>query len=164
MAVGSRSQGGWIGYHRAHDRAGWLTGGTGQAARADRTDGPARARRAFSLLEAIIATTVLAVAMVIVMESLSTGLSASVDTGREAAAHDLAADRLNRVACDAKSAESGETSVGGVGYLWRVEEGDQPGAGLRRILCTVTWQRMGRKREVKLQRIVSARRKEDVDS
>jgi hypothetical protein len=105
----------------------------------------------------LVAAVVLAVGLVIVTESISTGLTAAARTERRLVARRLAADRLNRAAAEDGPAlpRQGQTRFTGVAYSWRVLEGP-PRDGLRHLLCTVRWRTRGRQRTVTLERVVPA--------
>jgi len=125
---------------------------------------PARAdgarRRGFSLLEMLVAAVVLAVGLVIVTESISSGVSAAARTERRFFAGQLAADRLNRAASGEYAAlpQEGETRAAGVRYRWEVEQAPWQGRiGLLR--CTVRWESRGREQTATLSRFVSPARR-----
>ena len=116
---------------------------------------PARTKRkaGFSLLEMLVASAVLAVGLVIVTESISSGLTVSTGVDRELFARQLAADRLNRAAAGeyAPLPRAGRVSSGGVQYYWRVQAGGQQ-RGLRSALCVIRWTTRGRRQTVTLSR------------
>lgn len=125
---------------------------------------PARPRRSglpgrtgFSLLEMLVASVVLAVGLVIVTESISSGLTASTRVDRQLFAGQLAADRLNRAAAGEYSAlpQEGKSPLGGVEYHWRLQERRHEG-GLRSLLCSVRWTSRGRQQTVTLGRQLPA--------
>jgi len=115
--------------------------------------------RAFSLLELVVASVILAAGLVVVLESVSSGIEASGRTDREAIAHWMAADRLNRAAVGESSDLSAEHTerMRGTEYRWRVEElTSGGGANGRTLRCTVQWRVRDERREVVLERRVSA--------
>lgn len=116
-------------------------------------------RAGFSLLEMLVASVVLAVGLVIVTETISSGLGASTRVERELLAGRLAADRLNRAAAGEYSAlpQEGKSRFGGVEYRWRLQEGRHEG-GLRSLLCSVRWTSRGRQQIVTLDRQLPAGR------
>ena len=116
-------------------------------------------RAGFSLLEMLGASVVLAVGLVIVTESVSSGLTASTRVDRQLFAGQLAADRLNRAAAGEYSAlpQEGKNPLGGVEYHWRLQEGRHEG-GLRSVLCSVRWTSRGRQQIVTLDRQLPAGR------
>ncbi len=112
-----------------------------------------RARAGFSLLELLVAAVVLAVGLVIVTESLSSGLTASAGVDRRLFAGQLAADRLSRAAAGEYPSfpQEGQSRQGGVEYHWELREGQRQGV-LRSVLCSVAWVSRGRREMLTLSR------------
>jgi len=120
---------------------------------------PLHGAGAFSLLEMVVASVILAAGLVVVLESVSSGLEASGRTDREAIAHRIAADRLNRAAAGESPDLGAEHSLSrrGTEYRWHVEEiASSGGPGGRALRCTVQWRARNERRRVVLERRVPA--------
>ena len=107
----------------------------------------------FSLLEMLVAAGVLAVALVIVMESISFALTAASRTDRDQTAYRIASDRLNRAAAGHGPVppEQGQTTFAGVRYDWRVQPVSAE-SGMRSVQCAVRWLSGGRQQAIALDR------------
>jgi len=121
------------------------------------TRGAPRTSSGFSLLEILVAAVVLSAALVIVLDSISSGQSASRRLGRKTAAQDLAADMLARAASgeSAHLGREGRTRLDGTEYEWRIEQKPAQ-AGLLRLRCTVRWRVRGDPLAVRAERLVTA--------
>ena len=106
----------------------------------------------FSLLEMMVAATVLAVGLVIVTECISSGLTAGARAERRLTASQLAADRLNRAAAGvAASAHASTVRIAGLDYHWEIRESTDA-KSLRKLRCIVRWRSRGERRMVSLDR------------
>jgi len=126
-----------------------------------RAHSPGLARRAprpggFSLLEILAATVVLAGALVIVLESVASGQSATARLQRQMAAHSLAGDVLDRAAAGESDPlpQQGRTNMHGTEFRWAVTDSPARRAGLRQLTCLVRWQCQGQEQSVALYRLV----------
>ncbi len=106
-----------------------------------RRAGPFWRTRGFTLLEVLVAGIVLAVGAVVVLETISSSLSAAGALHRRAAGREIAADLLSKAAAGAMAdlPQTGEQWRDGIVYRWTVRllpAGDGP---LQRLSCTVEW-------------------------
>ena len=113
---------------------------------------------AFTLLEVILATVILAGALLVVTESLSMSMQGASETYRRQYARDLAADKLARACAGEMPSLPSESRQAhrGVEYQWQVEAAGEPGAELRRITCKVRWEARKQSHTTVVQRDVLA--------
>jgi prepilin-type N-terminal cleavage/methylation domain-containing protein len=111
--------------------------------------------RAFSLLEMLVASVVLATGAVIAMQCIVGSVATSNELGRRAHAQRLAAAQLARVAGgDLKSLPAiGEVEQGGTTFEWRVDKQPRT-SGVAQLTCQVQWPRRQSTRRFELQRLV----------
>jgi len=102
----------------------------------------------------IAAAVVLAVALAVVVESISLSLSSARRIWRQSAAYNLAADKLNRACAGQFSTmpAEGRDALNGASYHWRLQQQWGRSDGLEHMACTVSWQGRGRQRSVTVQR------------
>jgi type II secretory pathway pseudopilin PulG len=119
------------------------------------THRPQRIGSAFSLLELLVASVILAAGLVVVLQGISLGVRSSASSGTKATAYRLADDRLHRAAVgELAGGDSGQYHAdGGSPLEWRLESGAYD-RGCRRLRCVVTWRATGRERQVELSRLI----------
>jgi len=117
-------------------------------------------RTAFSLLEVLVATVILAAGIAIVAGALATNQVTAARAGRQVAAYDLAADLLDRAAAgELADRTEGEEHAAATVFRWRLEESDDD--ALRTLRCVVGWSDRGTEREVAMERSVLPAPEED---
>jgi len=112
-------------------------------------------RRAFSLLEVLLASVILGGAVVVILSALSTGQVAVSQLDRSDQAQALAGELLGRAAAgELDGGAGGERLLRGVRYRWtlQVEGGQRP--GLDRLRCRVAWRERGQDQTLSLERAV----------
>ncbi len=123
-----------------------------------RTSRAGNATGGFTLLEVIASTGILAVALVVVLNSISLSIRQASSTRRTAAAYELAAEKLHRT-CAGEFLSlpvSGQNSSQGLPYRWRVEKQAADTEALDLLCCEVTWHSGGASRSIRLYRRVLA--------
>lgn len=116
-----------------------------------------RAPSGFTLLEVLVASVVLTLGVLLVLQSVTGAMGAAGRIERRSRAQWAAADVLAGVAAgEIAPGASGEEVRLGTDYRWRTET-EPAGPGRRRLICEVTWMQAGAERSIRLARLQATR-------